>query len=110
MSGEPPATASSRDLAANRDADALAFQIRLTSFRLTHGTNYPAAAHVAAEVVRTKLEMDRAGRLSFARAFRGRIRARGFLVCNRHNETIGCLQNRAGPRASEPGGDRSERL
>jgi hypothetical protein len=115
MSGETPRLPhhherKSRDLAANRDADALAFQMRLTSFRLTHGTNSAAAAHAAVELVRTKLEMGRAGRLSFARAFRGRMRARGFLVCNRHNETIGCLQSRAGPRASEPGGDRSDRL
>ena len=84
--------------------------MRLTSFRLTHGTNSAAAAHAAAELVRTKLEMGRAGRLSFARAFRGWMRARGILVCNRHNETIGGLQNRARPRASEPGGDRSDRL
>src|SRR5438874_5246754 len=32
------------DSAANRDAGALAFRMRLTSFRLTHGTNSPAAA------------------------------------------------------------------
>ncbi len=99
------------DPAANRDAGALAFQIRLTSFRLTHGTNSPAAAaDAAAELVRTKLEMGRAARLSFARAFRGWVRPPGVLVCNRHNQTIGCLQNRARPRASEPGGDRSDRL
>ena len=84
--------------------------MRLTSFRLTHGTNSPAGAHAAAEVVRTKLEMGRAARLSFARAFRGWMRPPGILVCNRHNETIGCLQNRARPRASEPGCDRSDRL
>ena len=114
MSRETPPTApsqrKSRDSAANRDAGALAFQMRLTSFRLTHGTNSPAAAHAAAELVRTKLEVGRAARLSFARAFRGRMRASGILVCNRHNKTIGCLQNRAGPRASEPGFDRSDRL
>ncbi len=57
-----------------RDSDVLAFRNALTSFRLTHGTNSPAAAHAAAELVRTKLEMGRAGRLSFARAFRGRMR------------------------------------
>jgi hypothetical protein len=96
----------SRDSAANRDGGALAFQTRLTSFRLTHGTN----SHAAAELVRTKLEMGRAARLSFARAFRGWMRPPGILVCNRHNETIGCLQNRARPRASEPGCDRSDRL
>ena len=45
--------------------------MRLTSFRLTHGTNSPAAAHAAAELARTKLEMGRAGRLSFASAFLG---------------------------------------
>jgi len=77
--------------------------MRLTSFRLTHGTNSPAAAHAAAELVRTKLEMGRTARLSFARAFRGWMRPPGILVCNRHNETIGCLQNRARPRASQPG-------
>jgi len=52
-----PAASSERkssDSAANRDAGALAFQMRLTSFRLTHGTNSPAAAHAAAELVRTK--------------------------------------------------------
>jgi hypothetical protein len=76
--------------------------MRLTSFRLTHGTNFPAAAHAAAELARTKLEMGRAARLSFASAFRGWMRPPGILVCNRHNETIGCLQNRARPRASEP--------
>src|SRR5437762_5564299 len=40
----------------------------------------------------------------------GRMRAHGFLFCNRSNETIRCLQNRAGPRASELGCDRSDRL
>jgi len=84
--------------------------MRLTSFRLTHGTNSPAGAHAAAELVRTKLEMGRASRLSFARAFLGWMRPPGILVCNRYNETIGCLQNRARPRASEPGCDRSDRL
>src|SRR5437762_9855206 len=63
-----------------------------------------------AELVRTKLEMGGAGRLSFAGAFGGRMRAHGFLFCNRSNETIRCLQNRAGPRASELGCDRSDRL
>jgi Cytochrome oxidase complex assembly protein 1 len=84
--------------------------MRLTSFRLTHGTNSLAAAHAAAELVRKKLEMGRAARLSFARVFRGWMRPPGILICNRHNETIGCLQNRAHPRASEPGCDRSDRL
>ena len=84
--------------------------MRLTSFRLTHGTNSPAAAHAAAELVRTKLEMGRTARLSFARAFRGWMRSSGILVCNRHNETIGCLQNRARPRTNEPGSDRSDRF
>src|SRR5205814_9607102 len=104
------AESKSRDCAVDRDAAAIAFQMRLTSFRLTHGTNSPAGAHAAAEVVRTKLEMGRAARLSFARAFRGWMRPPGILVCNRHNETIGCLQNRARPRASEPGCYRSDRL
>src|SRR5213595_3131414 len=53
--------------------------MRQTSFRLTHGTNSPAGAHAAAEVVRTKLEMGRAARLSFARAFRGWMRPPAFL-------------------------------
>jgi hypothetical protein len=66
----------SRDSAANRDAGALAFQMRLTSSRLTHGTNCLAAA----ELVRTKLEMGRTARLSFARAFRGWMRPPGILV------------------------------
>ena len=114
MSQETPPAANperqSRDSAANRDAGALAFQMRLTSFGLTDGTNSPAAAYAAAELVRTKLEMGRTARLSFARAFRGWMRPPGILVCNRHNETIGCLQNRARPRASEPGGNRSDRL
>ena len=77
--------------------------MRLTSFRLIHGTNSTAAAHAAAELVRKKLEMGRAARLSFARVFRGWMRPPGILICNRHNETIGCLQNRARPRASQPG-------
>ena len=88
----------------------LSLDMTKTSFRLTHGTNSPAGAHAAAELVRTKLEMGRAGRLFFARALRGRMRPPGILVCNRHNQTIGCLQNRARPRASEPGCDRSDRL
>src|SRR3977135_190178 len=88
----------------------LSLDMTKTGFRLAHGTSSSAAAHAAARLVRTKLEMGRADRLSFVRAFRGRMRARGFLVCNGHNETIGCLQNRAGPRASEPGCDRSDRL
>ncbi len=84
----------------------LSLDMTKTSFRLSHGTNSAAAAtHAAAELVRTKLEMGRTARLSFARAFRGWMRPPGILVCNRHNETIGCLQNRARPRASEPGCD-----
>ena len=63
----------------------LSLDMTKTSFRLTHGTNSPAAAHAAAELVRTKLEMGRAARLSFARAFRGWVRPPGVLVCNRHN-------------------------
>src|SRR6476646_10615280 len=55
--------------------------MRLTSFRLTHGTNSPAAAHAPAELVRTKLEMGRTARLSFARAFRGWMRPPGIPVC-----------------------------
>src|SRR5438094_7326632 len=84
--------------------------MRMPSFRFAHRTNSVTAAHAAAEVVRTKLEMGRAGWLSFAGAFGGRMRAHGFLFCNRHDETIRCLQNRAGPRASELGCDRSDRL
>src|SRR5438876_5942903 len=38
------------------------------------------------------------------------MRADGFLFCNRHDETIRCLQNRAGPRATELGCDRSNWL
>src|SRR5438105_3267436 len=84
--------------------------MRLTSFGLAHGTDSPAAtADAAAELVRAKLEMGCAARLSFACALSGRLWPPGILVCNRHNETIGCLQNRARPRASEPGGDRSDR-
>src|SRR5947207_15971608 len=84
--------------------------MRMPSFRFAHRTNSVTAAHAAAEVVRTKLEMGRGGWLSFAGAFGGRMRAHGFLFCNRHNETIRCLQNRAGPRATELGCDRSDRL
>jgi len=82
----------------------------MPTFRFAHGTGSITAAHAAAELVRTKLEMGRASRLSFAGAFGGRMRALGFLFCNRPNETIRCLQNRAGPRASELGRDRSDRL
>jgi len=64
------------------------FQMRPPSFRLIHGTGSITAAHAAAELVRTKLEMGRASRLSFAGAFGGRMRAHGFLFSNRHNETI----------------------
>ena len=49
----------------------LSLDMTKTSFRLTHGTNSPAAARAAAELVRTKLEMGRTARVSFARAFRG---------------------------------------
>ena len=81
----------------------------MPSFRLIHGTS-SVTADAAAELVRTKLEMGGAGRLSFVGASGGRMRAHGFLFCNRSNETIRCLQNRAGPRASEPGCDRSDWL
>ena len=63
------------------------------------------------ELVRTKLEMGGTARYVFCPCFwRCGCGRSGILVCNRHNETIGCLQNRARPRASEPGCDRSDRL
>jgi hypothetical protein len=61
----------------------LSLDMTKTSFRLTHGTNSPAAARAAAELVRTKLEMGRTARVSFARAFCGWMRPPGILVCNR---------------------------
>ena len=50
----------------------LSLDMTKTSFRFIHGTS-SATADAPAELVRTKLEMGGAGRLSFAGAFGGRM-------------------------------------
>jgi hypothetical protein len=87
----------------------LSLDMTKTSFRLTHGTNsLPLPPMPRPNWFGRNWKWVVPLGCLFARAFRGWVRPPGVLVCNRHNETIGCLQNRARPRASEPGGDRSD--
>ena len=79
------------------ESDSRGFWETADSVCLTYGNRCLAAADAADELVRTKLEMGCAGRLSCADAFFGRLRTCDFFLRHGRVEADGCLQDGTGP-------------